>query len=69
MSVRTAAAVEVPAEDLAYPRGLTSPSQRGRSERLIGDVVVDLGFARRETVERAVKLGRGRWTAHSGSAW
>jgi type IV pilus assembly protein PilB len=59
MSVRTAAAAEeVPAEDLAYPRGLTPPSQQGRSERLIGDVIVDLGFARREVVERAVKLAR-----------
>ncbi|HEY2652252.1 MAG TPA: ATPase, T2SS/T4P/T4SS family [Solirubrobacteraceae bacterium] len=58
MSVRTAAAVEAPAEELAYPRGLTAPSQRGRSERLIGDVIVDLGFARRDMVERAVKLAR-----------
>jgi type IV pilus assembly protein PilB len=57
MSVRTAAAAAAEAE-LAYPRGLTPPSQRGRSERLIGDVIVDLGFARRETVERAVKLAR-----------
>jgi type IV pilus assembly protein PilB len=58
MSVSTAAAVELTAGELAYPRGLTAPSQRGRSERLIGDVIVDLGFARRETVERAVKLAR-----------
>ena len=58
MSVRTAAAVAASADDLAYPRGLTPPSQRGRSERLIGDVIVDLGFARREIVERAVKLAR-----------
>jgi len=57
MSVRTAGA-EAEGERLAYPRGLTPPSQRGRSERLIGDVIVDLGFARRETVERAVKLAR-----------
>jgi type IV pilus assembly protein PilB len=59
MSVRAAAAaVQATAEELAYPRGLTPPSQRGRSERLIGDVIVDLGFARREVVERAVKLAR-----------
>src|SRR5947209_3502732 len=59
MSVRTvAAAGEASAEELAYPRGLTAPSQRGRSERLIGDVIVDLGYARREVVERAVKMAR-----------
>jgi type IV pilus assembly protein PilB len=59
MSVRTAApAGRAPDEELAYPRGLTKPSQQGRSERLIGDVIVDLGFARREVVERAVKLAR-----------
>ncbi|HLY47743.1 MAG TPA: ATPase, T2SS/T4P/T4SS family [Solirubrobacteraceae bacterium] len=59
MSLRAAPAAE-PAEDLAYPRGLIPPSQRGRSEQLIGDVIVELGFARRETVERAVKLARDR---------
>ena len=58
MSVRTAAAAEPTAEDLAYPRGLIPPSQRGRSEQLIGDVIVELGFARRETVERAVRNAR-----------
>ncbi len=34
--------------------GVTPPTRRGRSSRLIGDVVVDLGFADRETVEAAV---------------
>jgi type IV pilus assembly protein PilB len=58
MSARSAAAVAATAEDLGYPRGLTPPSQRGRSERLIGDVIVDMGFARRDVVERAVKLAR-----------
>jgi type IV pilus assembly protein PilB len=58
MSLRTAAALEASAEEVAYPRGLVAPSQRGRSERLIGDVIVDLGFAKRETVEEAVKLAR-----------
>jgi type IV pilus assembly protein PilB len=60
MSLRTAAAIEPTAEELAYPRGLVPPSQRGRSEQLIGDVIVELGFARRETVERAVKLARNQ---------
>ena len=59
MSVRTAVPADrAAAEELAYPRGLTPPSQQGRSERLIGDVIVDLGFARREVVERAVRLAR-----------
>jgi type IV pilus assembly protein PilB len=58
MSVRIAAAAEASAEELGYPRGLIPPSQRGRSEQLIGDVIVELGFARRETVERSVRMAR-----------
>jgi type IV pilus assembly protein PilB len=47
-----------------YPRGLVPPTRRGRSQRLIGDVIVDLGFARREAVEQAVAVAReqGRTT-------
>ncbi len=41
-----------------YPRGLIPPAHRGRSQKLIGDVIVDLGFARRETVEEAVAQAR-----------
>ena len=37
-----------------YPRGLTAPTSLGRSRRLIGDVIVDLGFASRDSVEAAV---------------
>jgi type IV pilus assembly protein PilB len=59
MSAITAAGVPVPPSDEdVYPHGLIAPSQRGRSERLIGDVIVDLGFVRRETVEEVVKLAR-----------
>jgi type IV pilus assembly protein PilB len=58
MSVVTAGALAPPDDEDEYPRGLVPPSQRGRSERLIGDVIVDLGFARRETVEETVKLAR-----------
>jgi type IV pilus assembly protein PilB len=38
--------------------GVVSPSRRGRSHRLIGDVVVDLGMADRDTVEAAVATAR-----------
>jgi type IV pilus assembly protein PilB len=38
--------------------GVISPSRRGRSHRLIGDVVVDLGLADRDTVESAVATAR-----------
>jgi len=58
MSVVTAGAPVQPSDEDGYPRGLIPPSQRGRSERLIGDVIVDLGFVRRETVEEVVKLAR-----------
>src|SRR4051794_35009642 len=38
--------------------GLTSPSHRGRSTRFIGDIVVDLGYASRESVEAAINESR-----------
>jgi type IV pilus assembly protein PilB len=40
------------------PRGLIPPTRRGRSQRLIGDIIVELGFARRETVDAAVAVSR-----------
>ena len=44
--------------------GLIAPLARGRSTRLIGQVVVELGFAKEEAVERAVMHAResGRLT-------
>src|SRR5579884_2091986 len=47
-----------------YPRGLIPPTRRGRSKNMIGDIIVELGFARRETVEEAVRQSReqGRTT-------
>ena len=51
-------------EPAAPQRGLTPPTQRGFSSRLIGDVVVDLGFATRDVVDAAVNVARttGRTT-------
>jgi type IV pilus assembly protein PilB len=43
---------------VAPPGGLTPPSARQRSTRFIGDVVVDLGFAGRAAVERAIATSR-----------
>jgi type IV pilus assembly protein PilB len=40
------------------PLGINAPSQRGRSSRLIGDIIVDFGYASRERVDQAVELGR-----------
>jgi type IV pilus assembly protein PilB len=58
--------VEDPAasQELDYPRGLIPPTKRGRSQSLIGDIVVDLGFARRDDVDTAVNTSReqGRTT-------
>src|SRR4051794_19296116 len=42
----------------APPGGLTPPSGRHRGPRLIGDVVVDLGYADRDAVERAIVRSR-----------
>ena len=38
--------------------GLHSPLRSGRSARMIGEVIVDLGYADRETVEEAVSSAR-----------
>jgi len=38
--------------------GITPPTQRGFSSRLIGDVIVDLGFASRAAVDAAVTAAR-----------
>ncbi len=45
-----------PPRDL--PRGVTPPAQHGRSRKLIGDVIVELGLASRETVDDAVSASR-----------
>jgi type IV pilus assembly protein PilB len=44
--------------NVEYPRGLIAPIRRGRSHRLIGEVIVDLGLAEPETVQAAVSLAR-----------
>src|SRR6266498_1546789 len=38
--------------------GLSAPTSRGRSSRFIGDIVVDLGYASRESVEAAIAESR-----------
>jgi type IV pilus assembly protein PilB len=40
--------------------GLYAPRHSGRSPRMIGEVVVDLGLADKETVEEAVELARAQ---------
>ncbi len=42
------------------PKGLYPARTTGRSSRMIGEVVVNLGFADRDTVERAVATARER---------
>jgi type IV pilus assembly protein PilB len=41
-------------------KGVHPASKAGRGSRMIGEVVVDLGFADRDTVEEAVELARER---------
>jgi type IV pilus assembly protein PilB len=47
-----------PRESNENATGLYPPKNPGRSTRMIGEVVVDLGFADRETVEEAVAAAR-----------
>ena len=57
----TAAPLQGSVEELASERaedGLYPPLRSGRSARMIGEVIVDLGFADRETVEQAVAAAR-----------
>src|ERR1700680_709085 len=52
-----------PAEETATERqdnGLYPPRRSGRSTRMIGEVVVDLGFADLDTVEEAVGVARSQ---------
>jgi type IV pilus assembly protein PilB len=52
-----------PAEERAgksLPAGLFPPHRTGRSTRMIGEVVVDLGFADRESVDKVVELARAQ---------
>jgi type IV pilus assembly protein PilB len=59
MNPGIATAVPVTSEDsIEYPPGLIPPSQRQRSRAAIGEVIVELGFASRETVEAAVAFSR-----------
>ena len=55
---RRRAAVPAPAPHANPNKGLYPPRHPGRSSRMIGEVVVDLGFADRETVEDAVQAAR-----------
>jgi type IV pilus assembly protein PilB len=52
--------LDLPAPDQPSAYGLSSPARPGRSVRRIGEVVVDLGFADREAVERAVAAARSQ---------
>jgi type IV pilus assembly protein PilB len=51
-------------EESDYPPGLIAPRGRSRSTQLIGDLIVELGFARRDSVDAAVEISReqGRTT-------
>jgi type IV pilus assembly protein PilB len=51
-------------EESEYPPGLIAPRGRSRSTQLIGDLIVELGFARRDSVDAAVHMSReqGRTT-------
>ncbi len=49
-----------PAETKSAGKGLFPPHRTGRSPRMIGEVVVDLGFSDRKTVEEAVTLARSQ---------
>ena len=58
----------------APPEGVVAPSEPGGRSGFLSDVIVELGFAERETVEKAVRAARspgttvarpGRGIAHS----
>jgi type IV pilus assembly protein PilB len=53
---------EIPREEIAAgpDDGLYPPLRSGRSARMIGEVIVDLGYADRDTVEQAVAAARAQ---------
>ncbi len=53
-------AEEAPSTNTHPGTGLYPPRRTGRSTRMIGEVVVDLGFADRETVDEAVEQARSQ---------
>jgi type IV pilus assembly protein PilB len=57
-SPRTGPPAEIEGERTG--KGLYPPQRTGRSTRMIGEVVVDLGFADRDTVEEAVASARSQ---------
>jgi type IV pilus assembly protein PilB len=65
MSVEAATvAVNEVHDGLDLAPGLIAPTRRGRSEKLIGQVIVELGFATREAVDAAIAMSKeqGRTT-------
>jgi type IV pilus assembly protein PilB len=61
MALHSAGASAAPADDDHGDQfGLIAPTQRGRSRRFIGDVIVDLGLASRHTVDQAIATARDR---------
>ncbi len=58
--LRPAEGVPEPVSNVAQSATLTQPIGDGRPVRLIGDVVVELGFATREKVEEAVEIARAQ---------
>ncbi len=53
-------AEETASEQAGPGNGLYPPHRTGRSTRMIGEVVVDLGFADRKTVDEAVEVARAQ---------
>jgi type IV pilus assembly protein PilB len=56
---QTAAAPTPASSKTKRSNGITAPSRRGGSGRVLADVIVDLGFVQRETVEEAMEAARG----------
>ena len=65
MSVQAASVpVEAPDDEFDLPDGLIAPTRRGRSDKRIGEVIVELGFATRDAVDAAIAISQeqGRTT-------
>jgi len=58
LNVSSADAAAPADEVLDCPQGLVPPTPRGRTQRSIGDVIVDMGYAPRVTVDAAIAQAR-----------
>src|SRR5688572_18411964 len=63
MNPTTEAAATVPKGKPKRSKGITTPSRRGGSGRVLTDVIVDLGFVERDAMDEAIEMAHSAGSA------